>query len=57
MSSAAANIIVILILAIVIFAACRYIYKEKRKGTHCIGCPMAGNCHKAVSECANKAKR
>ncbi|MBR1877132.1 MAG: FeoB-associated Cys-rich membrane protein [Lachnospiraceae bacterium] len=57
MSSAAANIIVILILAIVIFAACRYIYKEKRKGTHCIGCPMAGNCHKAISECANKAKR
>lgn len=23
-----------------------YIYREKKKGTHCIGCPMAGNCHK-----------
>ena len=26
-----------------------YIIKEKKKGTHCIGCPMAGNCHKTGS--------
>ena len=29
-----------------------YIYKEKKKGTHCIGCPMAGKCQKAKA-CKN----
>ena len=23
-----------------------YIYKEKKKGTKCIGCPLADNCNK-----------
>ena len=32
-------------LAMLFFAA-RYIYKEKKKGTACIGCPYAGNCQK-----------
>ncbi len=36
--------------------ACVYIYKEKKKGTRCIGCPMAGDCEKAKAkakvECA-----
>lgn len=26
-----------------------YIVKEKKKGTKCIGCPMAGNCHKLAA--------
>ena len=33
--------------ALLVGLAIRYIYKEKKKGAHCIGCPMAGNCHKA----------
>ncbi len=26
--------------------ACVYILKEKKKGNHCIGCPMAKDCAK-----------
>jgi hypothetical protein len=44
MNSLFANIIIILILAVSLTAACLYMYKEKKKGRHCIGCPMAGSC-------------
>lgn len=47
MGSIMANIIATIILLAVVGAACYYIYKEKKKGTRCIGCPMAGNCAKA----------
>ncbi len=46
MNAIVANVVIVLILAIAISAACLYLYKEKKKGSHCIGCPMAGNCHK-----------
>lgn len=35
-----------LILIIVVFLAVRYIYREKKKGTKCIGCPFAEGCAK-----------
>lgn len=38
------NLIVIGILLILIGAATFYIWKEKKKGTRCIGCPSAGCC-------------
>ena len=41
-------IAVIAIIAIIFFAA-RYIYKEKKRGTKCIGCPYAGNCPRSMS--------
>lgn len=41
------NIIIIVVLVCLIGAACCYIYKEKKRGTKCIGCSMAGNCAKA----------
>ncbi len=41
--------IALLILAIILFLAIRYIVKEKRKGTRCIGCPQAGSCQKRQS--------
>ncbi|MCR4793014.1 MAG: hypothetical protein K5871_09690 [Lachnospiraceae bacterium] len=44
MGSMLANTIIILILAVSLSASCTYIYREKKKGAHCIGCPMAGNC-------------
>jgi len=46
MSALIANAVIIIILLILIPLACLYIYKEKKKGSHCIGCPMAGNCQK-----------
>ena len=42
-----ANMIAILAIVCMVGVACYYIYKEKKKGTRCIGCPMAGNCSKA----------
>ncbi|MBO4882536.1 MAG: FeoB-associated Cys-rich membrane protein [Lachnospiraceae bacterium] len=52
MNSALANIIIILILVIALSAACFYIYKEKKNGRHCIGCPMAGSCPKNRTDCS-----
>ena len=34
------------VIACVFFAA-RYIYKQKKKGAGCIGCPYAGSCPSA----------
>ena len=41
-------ILALVIVAIVAFAA-RYIYKEKKKGVKCIGCPDSGSCSTAQS--------
>ena len=38
------NLIVIGILLVLVGAAVLYIWKEKKKGTICIGCPAAGGC-------------
>lgn len=46
MGSVIANIVVILILVAAITGACVYIYKEKKKGRHCIGCPYSASCPK-----------
>ena len=40
------NLIVIAILLIIIGVAVFYIYKEKKKGKRCIGCPAGGCCAK-----------
>ena len=41
-----ATVIAVIALVLIIFFAVRYIVKEKKKGTKCIGCPMAGQCEK-----------
>jgi len=43
---------------LMLFFAIRYIYKEKKKGTTCIGCPYAQTCqkHKAGGECSNPSE-
>ena len=40
------NIIVIAIVGAIIFLAGRYIYREKKKGKTCVGCPYASQCGK-----------
>lgn len=39
-----ADFIIIFILVALVFLACWYIWKEKKKGRKCMGCPMNGNC-------------
>lgn len=39
-----ATVIALVALASIIFFALRYMIREKRKGSKCIGCPYAGSC-------------
>ena len=39
-----ATLIAIVVIAAILFFAVRYIYKEKKKGKACIGCPYADSC-------------
>ena len=41
-----ATIIAVIALVLVVFLAVRYLYKEKKKGSKCIGCPFAEGCQK-----------
>ena len=38
------DIIIIAILAVVVGFAARYVYKAKKSGTKCIGCPAGSAC-------------
>jgi len=38
------DIIIIAILAVVVGFAARYVYKAKKSGAKCIGCPVEGGC-------------
>lgn len=46
------TIIVIVILALILGGAVAYIYKAKKKGVKCIGCPAAGKCSGHCASCA-----
>ena len=43
------NIIAIVVVGAIVGLAAGYIYKEKKRGTRCIGCPRAGSCGKNCS--------
>lgn len=38
------DIIVIAVLAVIVGFAARYVYKAKKSGAKCIGCPVEGGC-------------
>lgn len=40
------NVIVITALAAIIIGVSVYIFKQKKKGVKCIGCPHSGECSK-----------
>ncbi len=44
------NIIIILILVCVIGLAAGYVYKAKKSGKKCIGCPESGSCPGKMGE-------
>ncbi len=48
------DFIVLGVLLILVGVAILYIYKEKKKGTRCIGCPSAGCC--SAKACGNMAE-
>ena len=38
------NILAAAVIGLIIGAAAGYVYKEKKRGTRCIGCPHSGQC-------------
>ena len=45
------NLVIIAVLAAIIGLAARYVYKEKKRGIKCIGCPDGGSCSGCCSGC------
>lgn len=43
------NLIVFAVIAVIVALAGYYIYKEKKSGKACVGCPYAGTCGKSCS--------
>ncbi len=46
------DIIIILILALILGGAAGYIWKAKKSGKKCIGCPDGGSCSGHCAGCA-----
>ena len=38
------NLIAVVILALILFVAIRYVVRAKRRGEKCVGCPYAKEC-------------
>ena len=49
----AATVVAVIAIIVVVFFAARYIYKEKKKGNACIGCPYSDQCprHRSGDGC------
>ncbi len=45
------NVIAIIIIAVIVVLAGLYIYKAKKSGKKCIGCPDSGSCSGNCSCC------
>jgi len=43
--------IVVIILAVILGGAVAYIYKAKKRGVKCIGCPHGATCGKNAGQC------
>lgn len=50
------DIILIAILLIIVGAICLYLYKAKKRGEHCIGCPYAKQCSQKSCNCNSDKK-
>ncbi len=46
------DIIIVAILLIIIGLAAFYVYRAKKKGKKCIGCPNSGSCSGSCDSCA-----
>ena len=46
------DIIVVAVLAVIIGLAAFYVYRAKKSGKKCIGCPDSGSCSGACSGCS-----
>ncbi len=47
------SIIVALVILAIVALAGLYIYRAKKKGTRCVGCPHGGSCSSCGSHCSS----
>ncbi len=50
------NYIIAGVLILILVCAGLYVYKAKKRGVKCIGCPAGGNCSGKCSCCENDEK-
>ncbi len=50
------DFVIIGVIAVIVGTACFYIYKAKKSGKKCIGCPDGGSCDKCNCGCNNNKK-
>ena len=46
------NIVILAVIGLILGAAAGYIWKEKKKGKKCIGCPDSGTCGGSCGGCS-----
>ena len=44
------DVIITLVILAAVGLSARYIYKEKKRGTRCVGCPFSGECTAHIEE-------
>ena len=49
------DLLVLIILALILGAAVTYLYREKKRGVRCVGCPDAGHCCRSCPSCSGKS--
>ena len=48
------DVIAVAVIGLVVGAAAGYVYKEKKRGARCVGCPYAKSCGGSCSCCGHK---
>lgn len=51
------NILIVVILACIIGCIIFYLFKAKKSGAACIGCPASGKCTGKCSACSDEKKK
>jgi len=51
------DLIIIVVIAVIIGSACFYIYKSKKSGKKCIGCPDSASCRSCNCGCNETKNR
>lgn len=51
------NMLIILVVALVVGLAAGFVFREKRKGRACVGCPYSGSCHAHGNGCTNSQQK
>ena len=50
------NVIAVLVLLVIVAAAGGYVYKAKKSGQKCVGCPYAKECGARANGCGCQSK-